>query len=158
MGPRRSSGLPDPSCALNRDPGTQKSDAGANRVSGARGAGWGLRAKAEPRLEGAESGGDCFNLHPSTFIHPQRLAPVGHRTGLKGRVAVRGNPETAARTPGCACACACAAPPLPPPLLAPPSFPSGVCRTHSLLVCFPDSARRVLKPFRAALSASHGLT
>ena len=47
----------------------------------------------------------------STFIHPQRLAPVGHRTGLRGRLAARGHTEAVAVTQRRACA----APPLPPP-------------------------------------------
>lgn len=51
----------------------------------------GTPRKAEPGLQGT---GKLRRLLPparSTFIHPQRLAPVGHRTGLRGRLAARGH-------------------------------------------------------------------
>lgn len=140
-GPRRSSGFPLPSrCpeATPGDPGTKNSDAGTTRVRGALGAGWGQRAKGEPRLKGAESrGGDCFQPVASTFIHPQRLAPVGHRTGLRGRAAARRLREASAPAPRCACA----APPLPPPLGAPPISLRKSSGTLSQPVC-----RRMLTP------------
>lgn len=65
------------------DSGTKNLDAGTNRVVDKMGTGWGHRTKAEPSLERGKSRGAFFQPAPSTFIHPQRLAPAGHRTELR---------------------------------------------------------------------------
>lgn len=73
------------------DPGTKNPDAGTNRVSGAMELGGDTAQRENP--DWGERKAETASTCTSTFIHPQRLAPVGHRTGLKGRMAAWGNPR-----------------------------------------------------------------